>query len=101
GFFHSLHQRRFRVGKRDFRGAFIGRRTRKGLLQDGLTLRLAQLPLPHEDILQKLARSLPRLLFRRKGGRLLFLRLGRAGFLSAFKWAASILRALECSASIL
>ena len=65
GFFHPLHQRRVGVGERDFRGAFKGRRTRQGLLQDGLTLRLADLHLPPEDILQKLARPLAGLPFRR------------------------------------
>src|ERR1035441_6793507 len=69
------------MGGRDFRGAFVGRRTRQGLLQGRLALSLAKLHLPLEDILQKLPRPLTRLPFRR---------FGSGSILLAFLWWAGI-----------
>jgi hypothetical protein len=58
GILHTLHEERVGVGGGDFRGAFKARWTRHALAEEGGTLRLAQVRLARQEILQKLAHRL-------------------------------------------
>ena len=94
GVLHFPYGPRVRVGGSNFRGAFVGRRPLHRLLQDGLSLRLASLHMPLQDMFQKVARPLPRLPFRRgdTGISLITLFFDSIGILVAFLWLAGIRR---------